>query len=112
VDGVAADSPAQEAGLQENDLILEFGSANHLNHRDLKGVLEIVPTAAANHEEVAITLLRREQPSVDPDVPHSAETAVRKRMIVKIRPRPWAGRGLLGCHIKAYDDTLLEGPAE
>jgi len=108
VDGVSSDSPAAEAGLMKGDLVLQFGPVHHLNHRDLRAVLELVPTAAANQDEIAITLLRREQPSVEPDWTHAAETAVRRRMIVKIRPRPWAGRGLLGCHIKAYDDTQLD----
>jgi len=108
VDGVSSDSPAAEAGLMEGDLLLQFGPIHHLNHRDLRAVLELVPTAAANQEEIATTLLRREQPSVEPDWTHAAETAVRRRMVVKIRPRPWAGRGLLGCHIKAYDDAQLD----
>lgn len=111
VDGVSPDSPAAEAGLAEGDLVLRFGPVHHLNHRDLRAVLELVPTAAANQDEVTITLLRREQPSVEPDWTQpspAAEMAVRRRrMIVKIRPRPWSGRGLLGCHIKAYDDTQL-----
>ena len=92
----------------EGDLLLRFGPVHHLNHRDLRAVLELVPTAAANQDEIAITLLRREQPSVEPGWTHAAETAVRRRMVVKIRPRPWAGRGLLGCHIKAYDDAQLD----
>ena len=108
VDGVSSDSPAAEAGLMEGDLLLRFGPVHHLNHRDLRAVLELVPTAAANQEEIAITLLRREQPSVEPGWTHAAETTVRCRMVVKIRPRPWAGRGLLGCHIKAYDDAQLD----
>ena len=108
VDGVSSDSPAAEAGLMEGDLLLRFGPVHHLNHRDLRAVLELVPTAAANQDEIAITLLRREQPSVEPGWTHAAETAVRRRMVVNIRPRPWAGRGLLGCHIKAYDDAQLD----
>lgn len=112
VDDVSSDSPAAEAGLVEGDLLLQFGPVHHLNHRDLRAVLELVPTAAANQEEIAITLLRREQPSVEPGWTHAAETAVRRRMVVKIRPRPWAGRGLLGCHIKAYDDAQLDTAAD
>mmetsp|Transcript_4655 Transcript_4655/g.13162 ORF Transcript_4655/g.13162 Transcript_4655/m.13162 type:complete len:333 (-) Transcript_4655:1018-2016(-) len=112
VDGVSPDSPAAEAGLVEGDLLLRFGPVHHLNHRDLRAVLELVPTAAANQDEVAITLLRREQPSVEPGWTHPADEAAaerrRRRMIVKIRPRPWSGRGLLGCHIKAYDDAQLD----
>ncbi|OQS03530.1 Multidrug/Oligosaccharidyl-lipid/Polysaccharide (MOP) Flippase Superfamily [Thraustotheca clavata] len=42
VDTIQPDSPASEAGLEEFDSIVAFGSANATNHRELKAIREIV----------------------------------------------------------------------
>ena len=95
IDGVTADSPAALAGLRENDLVLRFGAVTHENHRELRAVLETVSSAATSQKEIPVTLLRR--------VRERGEDSV-ATMVISLRPRPWSGRGSLGCHIQPYSD--------
>mmetsp|Transcript_17315 Transcript_17315/g.28760 ORF Transcript_17315/g.28760 Transcript_17315/m.28760 type:complete len:267 (-) Transcript_17315:44-844(-) len=83
---VAPESPAAEACMEENDLVLEFGGINYTNHDDLKAIGELVPTAAAEEEALEVKILRNGE-----------------KLFVKIRPKAWHGRGLLGCHIVKYE---------
>jgi 26S proteasome non-ATPase regulatory subunit 9 len=105
VDEVAPDSPAEDCGLRPGDLIVHFGPVNYYNHRNLSAIAEIVPDAAAKGRELTVVVLRRRRMSVDHDVPHSVETGIRIKKEIKLSPRTWSGRGLLGCHIKAYADA-------
>jgi len=85
VNTVAPGSPAKEAGLQANDLILKFG---HIDYNATRGGLQpIAELVNANeNKHVVIKALRAEQ------VVH-----------LTLTPRSgWGGRGLLGCHIVPY----------
>jgi 26S proteasome non-ATPase regulatory subunit 9 len=87
VNSVAPQSPAHQAGLLENDLILAFGEINlNANDSPLPAVGELVPRAAGNKSNIDI-LVRR----------GSDATAT-----LHLKPRPWNGRGLIGCHIVPY----------
>jgi hypothetical protein len=86
INAVAAHSPANEAGLQEGDLMLEFGPINHTNHKGLMAIGELVPEVASNQEQIDVTILRNGNETVK----------------LQLKPRPWDGRGLLGCHIVKY----------
>ena len=33
----------------------------------------------------------------------TASAQARETEVVELRPRPWGGRGLLGCHIRPYE---------
>ncbi|KAL1682367.1 hypothetical protein EV122DRAFT_259647 [Schizophyllum commune] len=83
VNAVAPGSPAADAGLQKDDLIVKFG---HLTHKSLTGgslqpIAELVNANENRH--VVIKLLR------------SGET-----VFANLYPRQgWGGRGMLGCHI-------------
>ncbi|KAL1736592.1 hypothetical protein EV714DRAFT_241962 [Schizophyllum commune] len=83
VNAVAPGSPAADAGLQKDDLIVKFG---HLTHKSLTGgslqpIAELVNENENRH--VVIKLLR------------SGET-----IFANLYPRQgWGGRGTLGCHI-------------
>ncbi|KAL1715983.1 hypothetical protein EV715DRAFT_255590 [Schizophyllum commune] len=83
VNAVAPGSPAADAGLQKDDLIVKFG---HLTHKSLTGgslqpIAELVNANENRH--VVIKLLR------------SGET-----IFANLHPRQgWGGRGMLGCHI-------------
>lgn len=92
VNAVAKDSPAEEAGLKEEDLIFKFAELNHENHNHLKAIASLVPDVAANQESISISLKRRVNL-------HSEEWETKN---LSMTPRPWSGRGLIGCHIVPY----------
>mmetsp|Transcript_54456 Transcript_54456/g.80840 ORF Transcript_54456/g.80840 Transcript_54456/m.80840 type:complete len:306 (+) Transcript_54456:290-1207(+) len=99
VNAVATDSPAMAAGLMEGDLLVKFGSVKHNNHNKLQKIGELVPKAAADHEAIEISVLRKSIEGVgdESQVEHS----------LKILPKPWGGRGLLGCHIVPYTNHTM-----
>lgn len=97
VDAVAAESPAQQAGLKEEDLIINFGPIHADNHDHLKAIAELVTEAAAEKESLDISLLRRVA-----DVENGDDEDKWQNLNLKITPRPWIGRGFLGCHIVPY----------
>jgi 26S proteasome non-ATPase regulatory subunit 9 len=87
VNSVEPQSPAFQAGLAENDLILRFGNITLDETSDpMKSVGEIVPKAAAEMSSIPLTVRRNTTEIVT----------------LHLSPRPWAGRGLLGCHIVPY----------
>jgi predicted metalloprotease with PDZ domain len=59
IDGVAASSPAQEAGLKEGDLVVEFGQIYHTNHKHLMALDAIIPDAASNSKGIPVNVLRQ-----------------------------------------------------
>lgn len=96
IDAVAANSPAQQAGLVVGDQIVEFGSINHSNNKNLLALGELVPEAASNNSAVKITVLRQMDEMDD---------RIREFEELTLRPQPWEGRGLLGCHIVKYSSS-------
>jgi hypothetical protein len=90
IDGVSPLSPAHEAGLEEGDLIVQFGpTINHSNHDHLRALMPVVATAADSQQAIQIALLRKQ----------AAKTTLVRLLLV---PKPWPGRGLIGCHIVPY----------
>lgn len=94
IDAVAALSPAATAGIQEGDLIVEFGSVQLDNNDNLRALMPVVATAADAQGEISITLLRTAVVGSD----------VKTTMRVALVPKPWPGRGLIGCHIVPYTE--------
>ncbi|GLV32538.1 uncharacterized protein CBL_00752 [Carabus blaptoides fortunei] len=84
ISNVAPGSPADEASLQNDDYIVEFGSVNAKNFKDMNTVAEIVRHSAN------IELLLR--------VRRGARV-----ISVNLRPHRWTGKGLLGCLITPID---------
>lgn len=82
IDAVAPTSPAAEAGLQAEDLIVEFGTIQESNHDHLRALLPVVTSAAEEQRPVQLIVMRN--------------TAA---LQLTLFPRPWPGRGLIGCHI-------------
>lgn len=74
-------SPADVAGLQEYDEILQFGSVNHENFQDMSQINNIVSHSVGQRVNVRI---KRD---------HNI-------MNLTVVPRPWQQPGLLGCHIQ------------
>lgn len=93
VNAVAQHSPAQDAGLLEEDLIFKFAHLNAENHNSLRAIVTLVPDVAGRHGSISISVKRRKRHSA----PDDWETVV-----LSLKPRPWSGRGLIGCHIVPY----------
>ncbi|KAJ6785911.1 hypothetical protein PWT90_09498 [Aphanocladium album] len=86
VNSVAANSPAEAAGLKAGDEIRNFGYVNRGNHDGLKKVAECV-----QGNEGSNIFIRVSRP---------AGVASREELRLTLTPRQnWGGRGLLGCHI-------------
>ncbi|KAI8900064.1 26S proteasome non-ATPase regulatory subunit 9 [Globomyces pollinis-pini] len=80
VDGVAPTSPANQAGLLRNDLILKFGE---VDKSTVEPILKIQQTVLSHeYKPIRIRVVR---------------DGITKVLVVT--PSPWSGRGLLGCHI-------------
>lgn len=73
-------SPAEECGLRKDDEILEFGSVNATNFKELKQISDLV--AHRQNQSVILKVQRRGA-----------------RHELSLVPKSWSGRGLLGCNI-------------
>ncbi|KAJ8710853.1 hypothetical protein PYW08_009368 [Mythimna loreyi] len=78
---VSDGSPADLAGLQEHDEILQFGSVNYQNFQDISQINDIVVHSVSQRVNVKVK--------------RGANT-----VIMTVVPRPWQQPGLLGCHIQ------------
>ncbi|KAJ8710025.1 hypothetical protein PYW07_009391 [Mythimna separata] len=78
---VSDGSPADLAGLQEHDEILQFGSVNHQNFEDMSQINDIVVHSVNQRVNVKV---KRGSITV----------------IMTVVPKPWQQPGLLGCHIQ------------
>lgn len=87
INGVAPGSPAADAGLQREDLVVKFGTLTQRSF--LSSSMEPLVTLVADSENrsLLITVLR------------GAEQQVTRLILT---PQKWGGRGLLGCHIVPY----------
>jgi len=86
VNSVAANSPAESAGLKAGDEIRNFGYVNKANNDGLKKVAECVQ--GNQGQRVLVKLSRR------------TEGGTRQELQLNLVPRSgWGGRGMLGCHI-------------
>jgi len=85
VEGVSPGSPAAEAGLQREDLVIKFGSLTQqsFSSSSLKPLVEVV--AAHENRSIPLKVLRSGQ-----------------LVFLSLTPKSWGGRGLLGCHIVPY----------
>ncbi|GLB38331.1 putative 26S proteasome non-ATPase, regulatory subunit [Lyophyllum shimeji] len=86
VNAVAPGSPAAEADLQREDLVVKFGPLDHrtFTASNLQPLAELVATS--ENKRIAIKVLRAGQP-----------------VFLNLTPRSgWGGRGTLGCHIVPY----------
>ncbi|KAL7558177.1 hypothetical protein ACA910_016230 [Epithemia clementina (nom. ined.)] len=101
VDAVALHSPASLAGLQEDDLILQFGSITKPSCLakavdPFQEVATLVPIAAGEQQTITILVQRQQQGGDDSNHGNGSSTVVHS---LQLTPKPWDGRGLLGCHI-------------
>ena len=80
VNGVAPDSPANIAGLERGDLVIEFGNVTVHTESPLQAI--------------AVELPKNEFKSLKIKVKRGEEIK-----ILAVIPKLWSGRGLLGCHL-------------
>ncbi|CAE6421787.1 unnamed protein product [Rhizoctonia solani] len=90
VDGVAPNSPAQQAGLQREDLILAFGglTAPSFSNSSLQPLAQLV--ASHENRQIAVKVRRNDSEITLGFTPRSG----------------WGGRGMLGCHIVPYTERV------
>ena len=100
VDAVATESPAHKAGLLEEDLIVSFGPLHSENNDHLRAIAALVLEAAEKGESIEIRLMRRK--GVAGHVSAAETDSEWEKVTLLLKPRPWQGRGLLGCHILPY----------
>uniref|UniRef100_A0A671QG69 26S proteasome non-ATPase regulatory subunit 9 n=1 Tax=Sinocyclocheilus anshuiensis TaxID=1608454 RepID=A0A671QG69_9TELE len=80
VDAVTQGSPAFQAGLRVGDEIIEFGSINTQNFRNLRDVASVVQHSEGKSIRVGVIRSGQEE--------H-----------LNLTPKQWSGRGLLGCNL-------------
>lgn len=85
IDMLSPNSPAADCGLRKDDVILKFGGVHFENHMQLRAIASEVKNAADSNYAIMVDVLRGGS-----------------QMRVSLRPRVWAGRGLLGCHVMPY----------
>ena len=78
VDFINLGSPSQDAGLQRGDLIVEFGTQNNSNFKNLMDIGNLVMNS--ENRPIRIKLMRNGTP-----------------MTLNLVPKKWSGKGLLGC---------------
>ncbi|GAB0096467.1 26S proteasome non-ATPase regulatory subunit 9 [Sergentomyia squamirostris] len=83
---VATGGPAEQAGFRVGDEVIEFGSLNASNFRELAQIAEIVK----NQQDSVIKVKIRRQNRLVP---------------LDLIPRVWSGRGLLGCNVIPADSV-------
>eukprot|EP00986_Skeletonema_menzelii_P013350 scaffold7689_cov139-Skeletonema_menzelii.AAC.4 len=102
IDQVFPNSPSQEAGIQEGDLLLRFGTVTSNNHNGVfdsikRAIVTELSLAAAN--ECSISVAVRRTTKMLGGVAEMIRTET-----FDLRPRTWAGQGLLGCHLQEYKE--------
>ena len=90
IDEVASESPAATAGLRVGDTLLKFGTLHARNHDGLRALARLTQRSVGE----AISLLVHRRDAAAP--PGAPPQIVR----LELRPRRWAGNGLLGCHLR------------
>ncbi|KAF7299543.1 Nas2-N domain-containing protein [Mycena chlorophos] len=85
VEGVTEGSPAHEAGLLRDDLIVQFHTLTQRSFRtsSLKALVDVV---TENENRSILLKVQRQGQTVS----------------LTMVPKRWAGRGFLGCHIVPY----------
>ena len=101
VNGIANESPAEEAGMKVGDLVTMFGSLDVHNNNRLRALAKLVPEVASERGSIRLQVLRPK--SVESANTDFEDDTQWERLTLSLRPRPFSGRGLLGCHIVPFD---------
>ena len=93
IDEVAEEGPAASAGLRVGDLLLKFGALTSRNHDGLRALARL--TQRSEGDTIALLVSRTADEGAA-----AAEGAAGQHVRLALRPRRWAGNGLLGCHLR------------
>jgi len=126
VDAVHADSPAAAAGLATGDLLVALGSVTMEGNSaaEAMGALPAILAAAVDAARTLPVVVLRRAAAVAPaaagaagngvataaaaaaaaatattSTDGSADAGQLERVELLLRPAPWGGRGVLGCHV-------------
>ena len=102
VNGIASESPAEDAGMKVGDLVTLFGSLHFDNSDRLRALAKLVPEVAGEGGTIKLAVLRPRAAEGENNTDFEDETKWEK-LTLSLRPRPFSGRGLLGCHIIPFD---------
>mmetsp|Transcript_62651 Transcript_62651/g.149447 ORF Transcript_62651/g.149447 Transcript_62651/m.149447 type:complete len:217 (-) Transcript_62651:153-803(-) len=86
IDEVSEGSPAAESGLRVGDRVCSFGGVSRQATGDLHACFAAIAKLVPASEGAQIDLVIKRGDAADV-------------VTVQLRPRKWAGRGLLGCHM-------------
>lgn len=106
VDAIAIESPAEAAGMQVGDLVTRFGPLDADNHDRLRALAKLVPEVAGEEGRIQLVVLRRSSsagPPGDNEATDYEDERLWEKHTLILSPRPFSGRGLLGCHILPFD---------
>lgn len=84
IENVMMGSPAKEAGLMKDDLIISFGTIDYSNNRNLRALGEIVKNAHMDGNGVSVLVAR-------------TSNGTERLLRLKLKPHEWNGKGLVGC---------------
>uniref|UniRef100_A0A1B6CZX7 26S proteasome non-ATPase regulatory subunit 9 n=2 Tax=Clastoptera arizonana TaxID=38151 RepID=A0A1B6CZX7_9HEMI len=79
---VSPNSPAQACGLEVNDMVLQFGSVNSSNFRNMQDIAAVVRYSQGSKINVVVKKKGRNS-----------------HITLELFPKTWSGDGLLGCKI-------------
>lgn len=91
LDEILEGSPAKMAGVHEKDELLCFGSIDASTPSPMQAIARLVSESV--NREIIIRVRR------------SSDGGNRQELDLTLIPRPWGGRGLLGCHLGLASST-------
>ena len=100
IDQVFENSPSQEAGILEGDLLLRFGTVTSSagSFTSIKrAIVTELSMAASNDCSISISVRRSTKMLGGVAEMIKVET-------FDLKPRVWDGQGLLGCHLQEYNE--------
>ncbi|KAL4456273.1 hypothetical protein ABPG74_014234 [Tetrahymena malaccensis] len=97
INEVVDQSPAFQAGVKLNDLIVSFGPVNHYNHKELQFLIETVKSNV--NKEIPVQVLRKNN-KIQQSEQFYYKNENYQLVHLTLTPRTWSGQGVLGCRFK------------
>lgn len=94
VDSVAPQSPSANAGLQVNDRIVAIGAISLRAFATPADAMSALPGLLNSHENVSVDVIVQRE---------GGET-----LTLRLIPKRWSGRGLLGCHVVPLEVSQVD----